>query len=116
MAIASADAASSAFTAVQEASEAEQRQPRLVQVDEASNLYVDPSPLPTPMGIPRLFVASTHRRMGIASRLLTAATQNFILGCPLSPSKGEVAFSQPTGAGKAVLEKWGQGGVRIYEE
>lgn len=88
----------------------------LISVDPSTNLYVNPTPLPTPMGIPRLFVSSSHRRLGIASRLLTTASQTFILGCPLDPSKGEVAFTQPTGAGKSVLEKWGKGGVRIYEE
>lgn len=87
-----------------------------IPVDPSTNLYVCPTPLPTPMGIPRLFVSSTHRRLGIASRLLTAAADTFILGYPLDPAKGEVAFTQPTGAGKSVLEKWGKGGVRIYEE
>lgn len=90
--------------------------PALIPVDASSNLYVHPTPLPTPMGIPRLFVSSSHRRLGIASRLLSVAAESFILGCPLDPAKGEVAFTQPTGAGKAVLEKWGKGGVRIYEE
>ncbi|KAH9934690.1 uncharacterized protein B0H18DRAFT_951282 [Fomitopsis serialis] len=88
----------------------------LIPVDTSTNLYVHPAPLPTPMGIPRLFVSSTHRRLGVATHLLTAAAQNFILGCPLDPRKGEIAFTQPTGAGKAILESWGKGGVRIYEE
>ncbi|KZT68173.1 hypothetical protein DAEQUDRAFT_757738 [Daedalea quercina L-15889] len=88
----------------------------LIPVDTSTNLYVHPAPLPTPMGIPRLFVSSVHRRMGIAAHLLTAAANSFILGCPLDPTKGEIAFTQPTGAGKAVLEAWGKGGVRIYEE
>ncbi|KAI0362323.1 hypothetical protein OH77DRAFT_1500041 [Trametes cingulata] len=88
----------------------------LLPVDSSTNLYVHPAPLPTPMGIPRLFVSSAHRRLGIASRLLSAAAATFILGCPLDPARGEVAFTQPTGAGKAVLERWGRGGVRIYEE
>ena len=90
--------------------------PILIPVDASSNLYVHPAPLPTPMGIPRLFVSSQHRRLGIASQLLDQAAKTFILGCPLDPAKGDVAFTQPTGAGKAVLEKWGHGGVRIYEE
>ncbi|RPD80258.1 hypothetical protein L226DRAFT_500588 [Lentinus tigrinus ALCF2SS1-7] len=88
----------------------------LLPVDDSTNLYVHPQPLPTPMGIPRLFVSSEHRRLGIASRLLSVAAETFILGCPLSPARGDVAFTQPTGAGKAVLEAWGKGGVRIYEE
>lgn len=90
--------------------------PIFLPVDSASNLYVHPAPLPTPLGIPRLFVSSSHRRLGIASQLLSIAASTFILGCPLDPSKGEVAFTQPTGAGKGVLERWGKGGVRIYEE
>ncbi|KAH9951961.1 hypothetical protein B0H21DRAFT_817716 [Amylocystis lapponica] len=88
----------------------------LIPVDTSTNLYVHPAPLPTPLGIPRLFVAASHRRLGIASHLLTAAAATAILGCPLDPTKGEIAFTQPTGAGKAVLEAWGKGGVRIYEE
>ena len=88
----------------------------LIPVDTSTNLFVHPKPLPTPMGIPRLFVSSSHRRLGIATKLLSAAAESFILGCPLNPAKGEVAFTQPTGAGKGVLEKWGKGGVRIYEE
>ncbi|KAJ2971768.1 hypothetical protein NUW54_g12423 [Trametes sanguinea] len=51
-----------------------------------------------------------------SSRLLSVAAATFILGCPLDPARGEVAFTQPTGMGKAVLEAWGRGGVRIYEE
>ncbi|KAI0797624.1 hypothetical protein C8Q75DRAFT_887106 [Abortiporus biennis] len=90
--------------------------PSLIPVDPSTGLYIHPTPLPTPMGIPRLFVSTTHRRQGIATRLLTAASQNFILGCPLDPKKGQVAFSQPTGLGKKVLEAWGGGGVRIYQE
>ncbi|KAH9945949.1 uncharacterized protein BXZ73DRAFT_37206 [Epithele typhae] len=88
----------------------------LLPVDDSTNLYVHPTPLPTPMGIPRLFVSSEYRRLGIASRLLSVAASTFILGCPLNPARGEVAFTQPTGAGKGVLEAWGKGGVRIYEE
>ncbi|KAI0724044.1 hypothetical protein C8T65DRAFT_628304 [Cerioporus squamosus] len=81
----------------------------LLPVDSSTNLYVHPQPLPTPMGIPRLFVSSEHRRLGIASRLLSAAAETFILGCPLSPARAH-------GCWQAVLESWGKGGVRIYEE
>ena len=88
----------------------------LVTVDTGMGIFCHPEPLPTPMGIPRLFVASTHRRQGIASKLLTAAARTFIHGYELDPRKGEVAFTQPTGNGKAVMLKWGGGGVRIYEE
>ncbi|KAI6118693.1 hypothetical protein EDD16DRAFT_976980 [Pisolithus croceorrhizus] len=88
----------------------------LVAVDVASGLFCHPAALPTPLGIPRLFVSSSHRRQGIATRLLTAAAQTFIHGCPLDPLKGEVAFTQPTEGGNAVMKSWGKGFVRIYEE
>jgi N-acetyltransferase len=88
----------------------------LVAVDTATNLYCHPIPLPTPLGIPRLFVPSSNRRQGIASHLLTAAAETFIHGCPLDVGKGQVAFTQPTGSGSAVMRAWGKGGVRIYEE
>jgi N-acetyltransferase len=68
------------------------------------------------MGIPRVFVPSAFRRHGIALRLLDAAAATFVHGCPLSPRRGEVAFTQPTASGKALMEKWGGGGVRIYQE
>ncbi|KXN90549.1 N-acetyltransferase ECO1 [Leucoagaricus sp. SymC.cos] len=87
-----------------------------VAVDSGTGLFCHPKPLPTPMGIPRLFVPSTYRRQGIASALLNAAAATFIHGCPLDPKKGQVAFTQPTGDGKAVMMKWGGGGARIYEE
>lgn len=80
------------------------------------NLYCKPEQLPTPLGIPRLFVSSAYRRKGIAQAVLAAAARSFIHGCPLDPKKGEVAFSQPTSMGRAVMEKWGGGSVRVYAE
>ena len=88
----------------------------LITVDASTSLYCSPELLPTPLGIPRMFVSSSFRRLGIASRLLTAAANNFIHGVTLNPVKGEVAFTQPTTSGKAVMEKWGKKGARIYRE
>ena len=64
----------------------------LVPIGPSGNLFCDPTLLPTPMGIPRLFIASTHRRLGIARHLLTVAARTFIHGCPLDPEKGEICF------------------------
>ena len=89
---------------------------RLVSVDTNSSLFCRPEPLSTPMGIPRVFVPSAFQRRGIALRLLDAAAMTFVHGCPLNPRRGEVAFTQPTASGKALMEKWGRGGVRIYQE
>lgn len=88
----------------------------LITVDASTSLYCSPEPLPTPLGIPRMFVSSSFRRLGIASRLLTASAEHFIHGVTLDPAKGEVAFTQPTAPGKAVMEKWGKRGARIYRE
>ena len=88
----------------------------LITVDASTSLYCSPEPLPTPLGIPRMFVSSSYRRLGIASRLLTAAADNFIHGVTLDPAKGEVAFTQPTAPGKALMEKWGKKGARVYRE
>lgn len=88
----------------------------LVAIDTSTGLFCHPSPLPTPMGIPRLFVPSAHRRLGIATSLLDAAVATFVHGCKLDPREGEVAFTQPTNSGQAVMQSWGKGGVRIYQE
>lgn len=88
----------------------------LVPIDTSTGLFCHPAPLPTPMGIPRLFVSSAHRKLGIATHLLNAAAATFIHGCKLDPKKGEVAFTQPTNSGQAVMQRWGKGGVRIYYE
>ncbi|KAG6833385.1 hypothetical protein H0H87_008002 [Tephrocybe sp. NHM501043] len=88
----------------------------LIAVNSSTGLFCHPKPLPTPLGISRLFVPSTHRRQGVARHLLSAAAETFIHGCPLDPKKGQVAFTQPTGDGNAVMTQWGCGGVRIYNE
>ncbi|KAF9648080.1 hypothetical protein BDM02DRAFT_3076322, partial [Thelephora ganbajun] len=88
----------------------------LITVDASTSLYCSPEPLPTPLGIPRMFVSSSYRRLGVASRLLTAVAENFIHGVVLDPAKGEVAFTQPTTSGKALMEKWAKKGARVYRE
>ena len=86
----------------------------LVHVD--GGLYCNPERLPTPLGIPRLFVSAMHRRKGIAETLLNASARTFVHGVRLDPGKGEIAFSQPTSLGRLVMEKWGKGKIRIFEE
>lgn len=79
-------------------------------------LFLRPAPLPTPVGISRVFVARDHRCKGIGHALLNAMSQSFIHACPLDPVKGHIAFSQPTGDGRRLMESWGRGKVRVYEE
>ncbi|KZV64924.1 hypothetical protein PENSPDRAFT_638965 [Peniophora sp. CONT] len=88
----------------------------LVVVDTDTGLHCLPAPLPTSMGIPRLFVPTAYRRAGVARTLLDAAARTFVHGCKLDPRAGDVAFTQPTQSGRAVMENWGRGGVRIYQE
>ena len=90
--------------------------PTAVPVDTSTGLFCSPTPLPTAMGISRLFVSSSHRRLGIAKALLDAAAATFIHGCPLDPASGQIALTQPTSMGQAVMKSWGKGGVRVYEE
>jgi N-acetyltransferase len=88
----------------------------LVPVDPDVGLFCHPQSLPTPLGIPRLFVPSEYRRQGIATKLLNAVLETFIHGCKLDPREGDVAFTQPTSLGRAVMDCWGGGNVRIYQE
>lgn len=83
---------------------------------EVGSVFCNPQRLPTPMGISRLFVPSTQRRQGIARFLLSAAAETFIPGCHLDPLQSQIAFSQPTGDGNKVMQSWGGGRIRIYEE
>ncbi|KAJ0059744.1 hypothetical protein NL108_011237 [Boleophthalmus pectinirostris] len=53
---------------------------------------------PAICGISRIWVVSTMRRQGIASRMLDCLRNNFIYGSNLS--KDEIAFSDPTPDGK----------------
>jgi N-acetyltransferase len=87
-----------------------------VHIDPTTSLYLDPAPLPTSLGVSRIFVSSSYRRQGIAHHLLNQAARTFLRGCELDPEDGEIAFSQPTAMGRAVMESWGRGGIRVYEE
>ncbi|KAF8604638.1 hypothetical protein BDV93DRAFT_543963 [Ceratobasidium sp. AG-I] len=84
--------------------------------DSRGNVYCDPTPIPATLGIPRLFVVPSHRRQGIAQTLLDAAARTAIWGCPLDPASGQIAFSQPTASGRAVMKSWGGEYIRIYNE
>ncbi|KAG8746539.1 hypothetical protein FRC10_004673 [Ceratobasidium sp. 414] len=88
-----------------------------VDIDDSNgNVYCDPTLIPATLGIPRLFVVPSHRRQGIAQKLLDAAAKTAIWGCPLDPASGQIAFSQPTASGRAVMKSWGGQDIRIYNE
>ena len=83
-------------------------------VDSGGGVICDPTRLPTPLGMHRLFTVPSYRSLGLARLLLDAACQHTVYGCHFDPLKGDVAFSQPTQSGRAVMERWGGGHVRVF--
>ncbi|KAM0753007.1 hypothetical protein T439DRAFT_378753 [Meredithblackwellia eburnea MCA 4105] len=80
--------------------------PSFLRVGESSSaIFCSPTPLPTLLGVQRIWTSSTHRRAGLASRLLDVAAKKFIYGCSVDRAKG-VAFSQPTGDGMELARRW----------
>lgn len=73
-----------------------------------------PTPLPTPLGIHRLYTTPSYRSHSLSSRLLDAACEHTVYGCTFDPRRGEIAFSQPTESGRGVMERWGGGEVRVF--
>lgn len=73
-----------------------------------------PTPLDTPLGIHRLYTIPSYRSLGLAHVLLESARENTVYGCSFDPAKGQVAFSQPTESGRAAMERWGGGAVRVF--
>ncbi|GMK56659.1 hypothetical protein CspeluHIS016_0304990 [Cutaneotrichosporon spelunceum] len=86
------------------------------KVDSGGGVVCDPTPLPTPLGIHRLFVVPAYRGCGLARAMLDAASAHTVYGCRFDPKAGQVAFSQPTDSGRAVMQAWGKGAVRVFDE
>ncbi|ORX36301.1 hypothetical protein BD324DRAFT_651542 [Kockovaella imperatae] len=84
------------------------------QVDSGGGVVCDPTLLPTPLGIHRLFTVPAYRNLSLSRTLLNAACEHTIYGMTIDPSKGHVAFSQPTDSGKKVMLKWGGGSIRVF--
>jgi N-acetyltransferase len=55
-------------------------------------------------GVNRIWVHPSQRRKGIASKLLDQMRGGFVFGCCLA--KSQIAFSQPTDAGKILACKY----------
>lgn len=78
-----------------------------------------PDPLPTLLGVQRIWTTTTSRRHGLASRLLDCVAARYIYGSPIPPSrrKDDVAFSQPTGKGHKLAKAWtGSEATRVFVE
>ncbi|KAJ9103092.1 hypothetical protein QFC21_002514 [Naganishia friedmannii] len=75
-----------------------------------------PERLPCKIGIHRVFTVPKYRGLGISKILLDVACERTIYGYTCDPVKGEVAFSQPTSSGKALMDAWGGVHVRVFVE
>ncbi|KAJ9102288.1 hypothetical protein QFC20_004981 [Naganishia adeliensis] len=75
-----------------------------------------PTRLPSKIGIHRIFTVPKYRGLGISKILLDVACEKTIYGYTCDPAKGDVAFSQPTSSGKALMDAWGRGGVMVFVE
>ena len=85
-------------------------------VDSGGGVFCDRNPLPTPLGIHRLFTIPLYRRLGIGEHLLDAAARHTVYACVFDPTQGEAAFSQPTESGRRAMERWGKGAVRVFAD
>lgn len=68
------------------------------------SVSVEETARPALMGVSRIWTCSSHRRRGIAARLLDCARETFIYGMHLE--KSMVAFSQPTESGGSLARGW----------
>ncbi|KAF9273387.1 N-acetyltransferase esco2 [Mortierella alpina] len=73
-------------------------------VDDSSAIFCSTVPQPAICGINRIWVSRHYRRQKIASRMLDAVRNRFIYACKLD--KKDLAFSQPTGDGKALAKQY----------
>ncbi|KAK4754683.1 hypothetical protein SAY87_002787 [Trapa incisa] len=64
-------------------------------------IYCEEDAVPAVCGVRAIWVSPSHRRKHIATHLLDAMRRSFCMGTMLDHS--ELAFSQPTSAGKALL-------------
>ncbi|KAK9761035.1 hypothetical protein K7432_014383 [Basidiobolus ranarum] len=71
---------------------------------EPTPTQLDSVPISAICGIHRMWVCSSQRQQGIASRILDTVCKNFLYGCPLR--RHELAFSQPTPSGKAFAQSY----------
>ena len=65
------------------------------------------------LGVRRIWVHPTYRRRGVASRLLSAVSRDFVHGH--SVARSAIAFTEPTADGRAFARAFcGSNAVRVY--
>ncbi|GAA6008798.1 hypothetical protein JCM11491_003787 [Sporobolomyces phaffii] len=75
---------------------------------DSSAIFCSPTPLPTLLGVHRIWTSNSHRRHGFASLLLDDVAERFLYACPIArrDRAQDVAFSQPTGKGQELAKRW----------
>ena len=71
---------------------------------QSSSISVGTEPKPAILGISRIWTSNSHRKHGIATRLLDSARSDFLYG--MTVEKSRVAFSQPTESGGRLARNW----------
>ncbi|KAF2259950.1 hypothetical protein CC78DRAFT_502296 [Lojkania enalia] len=78
--------------------------PDLLSRDSPSCISISSNKDPVMLGISRIWTSNLHRKHGIATRLLDAASKDFVYG--MTVEKDMMAFSQPTESGGRLARKW----------
>ncbi|BGP39019.1 hypothetical protein JCM10449v2_002957 [Rhodotorula kratochvilovae] len=102
---------SAAYQVVREkkGGEAEEPSKDLLRFGEDQGaIFCSPTPLPTLLGIQRIWTSTSARRHGLASRLLDFAAAKYVYGSPIARERraADFAFSQPTGKGQKLARAW----------
>ncbi|GAA5952489.1 hypothetical protein JCM21900_005326 [Sporobolomyces salmonicolor] len=76
--------------------------------EDQGAIFCSPTPLPTLLGVQRIWTSTSSRRHGLATLLLDQMASCYIYGFPISHERRsvDVAFSQPTGKGQELARRW----------
>ncbi|GAA5836365.1 hypothetical protein JCM5353_002498 [Sporobolomyces roseus] len=76
--------------------------------DDSSSIFCSPTPLPTILGVHRIWTSTSSRRSGLATKLLDHMARSYVYACPIGVGRRtfDVAFSQPTGKGMELARRW----------
>ncbi|GAA5916432.1 ESCO family N-acetyltransferase [Sporobolomyces salmoneus] len=87
--------------------------------EDSGAIFCSSEPLPTLLGVHRIWTSTSSRRHGLASRLLDHMARRYLYACPIKQErrKEDVAFSQPTGKGKDLATRWtGTEAFKVFVE
>ncbi|GAA6005061.1 hypothetical protein JCM10207_008498 [Rhodosporidiobolus poonsookiae] len=85
--------------------------------EDQGAIFCSPTPLPTLLGVQRIWTSTSSRRSGLASLLLDHVARKYIYGSAIPPSRRatDFAFSQPTGKGQKLARAWtGSEAFRVF--